>query len=244
MNSEDGNIYERLQELFGNSPNNVNILQDQIDIDVQMEYFEHPRDFRDEITDEEIISKKDGIFNDDMPEEDKKDLFVQLASVDQIEAYRTIESYVNSEHDMLLDWAKMALQENRMLLESRMLDENMVFISTGLGGKGLNLRYFVVFIAKEGMEISDFQHGMIRSELEYQLPRNGAELESVDRHDKWTSFMCLVPLQEPLKELFYNIIEECNHYGDFLRKNYIITNVKTLDEGEIEAFLQEKLNDF
>ncbi len=38
----------------------------------------------------------------------------------------------------------LAFQENKMLLESSLLDENQILISTGLGGKGMKLRYFTV----------------------------------------------------------------------------------------------------
>lgn len=242
MDNDGDNIYDRIQELFGNNPGNVNILQEQIDIDVQIEYFEHSRDFKDELSDDDIISRKDGLFNETMPEEDKKELFVQLASVDQIEAYRAIESYLKSNQSGLIDWAKMALQENRMLLESKLLEENLVFISTGLGGKGLKLRYFIVFLTKEDESINEFRKRILQSELDYQLKRNQAELEQILFEDHWASFLCIVPMQESLKELFYNIIEECNYYGDFLRTNYIITNVKTLTNEEIQGLIDEKLN--
>jgi hypothetical protein len=242
MEPEGDNIYDRIQELFGDSPGNVNILQEQIDIDVQIEYFEHPRDFKTELTDEEIIGRKDGIFNKSMPSEDKKNLFVQLASVDQIEAYRAIESYIQSEPPDLIDWAKMALQENRMLLESKLLEESLVFISTGLGGKGLKLRYFIVFITEDHETIDEFRQRIISSELEYQLKRNNAELESIEFTNHWASFLCVIPMQESLKELFYNVIQECNNYGDFLRTNYIITNVKTLTDEEIHTFLEDKFD--
>jgi hypothetical protein len=46
---------------------------------------------------------------------------VQLANIDRIEAYRTLEKYVQVSTDQLRDWATLAWQECRLLLESKLL---------------------------------------------------------------------------------------------------------------------------
>jgi hypothetical protein len=56
----------------------------------------------------------------------------------------------------LKDWAALSLQESRMTLESSLLDENQVIISTGLGGKAKKLRYFAVIAAKRRENFSEF----------------------------------------------------------------------------------------
>lgn len=242
MEFEKENIYSKIQEIMGNSQGSLNILEEQIDIDLQIEYFEYPRDFKDKISDDEIIESKDDIFKSNISVEDRKNLFVQLASVDKVEAYKTIEAYIKSDQSDLDDWAKLALQESKMLLESRLLDTNQVFISTGLGGKGLSLRYFIVLIPNKGEKLNDFRKEIIRSEAEYMLKRNNCELEDVEFTNEFAALLCIVPLQESLKELFYNIISECNNYGNFLRLNYIITNVKVLSFEEINEFISDKLD--
>ena len=40
--------------------------------------------------------------------------------------------------------------------------------------------------------------------------------------------------------IFQEAINECNHYGDFLEVDFIVTNVKTLSFKEIKEFLKSK----
>ena len=37
---EGENIYDKIQEIFGESPGTLSILEEKVDIDLQMEYFE------------------------------------------------------------------------------------------------------------------------------------------------------------------------------------------------------------
>ncbi len=65
-----------------------------------------------------------------------------------MECYRAIESFIEEAEEALGFLGILALNESRMLLESKILDENQVFISTGLGGKDEKLRYFVVLMSR------------------------------------------------------------------------------------------------
>lgn len=50
----------------------------------------------------------------------------------------------------------------------------------------------------------------------------------------------MVPLKVALKDIFRSAIIECNQYGDFMKSNFIITNVKELNLGEIRDFLKKQ----
>ena len=129
------NIYDKIQELLGCIPGNVSILEEQIDADVQTEYYNYARKMK-KITDpEEVLKNRETIFGPDLTIEAKKNIMVQLASLGSIEAYRTLEKYSTNRKDQLKDWAILAMQESRLLLESKLLDESQILISTGLGGK-------------------------------------------------------------------------------------------------------------
>ena len=158
---EDENLYDKIKELFGNIPDNFSILEEEIDIDLQLEYFEFSRKHRNDIEREEILKHKDDVFIPILSSSSKKSLLVQLASIDDVEAYRTIEKYVSKPDTGLRDWAVLAFQESRMLLESKLLDENQVFISTGLGGKENKLRYFIVIMTKKNADFTDFQKDIV-----------------------------------------------------------------------------------
>ena len=237
---EDENLYDKIKELFGNIPDNFNILEEVIDIDLQLEYFEFSRKHRKDFVTEEIMQTKNDLFNENISEEDKKKMLVQLASIEDVEAYRVIEKFIGDKDNPLYYWAVLAYQESRMLLESKLLEENQVFISTGLGGKENKLRYFVVLIAKSDEPFSKFQEEIISKEFKYVLKENEAEVEEVELYGNFITLVTLIPLEVSLKNIFKDAIKECNQYGDFLSSHFIVTNVKKLSNEEIIEFLKDR----
>lgn len=237
MNTED--VQSKIHEIFGNISNNFNILEDQIDISLQMEYFELSKSHKKKLKSAEILASKDDIFREDVSDEDKKILLTRLASLDDVTAYRTIEQFVNKTDSKIRDWGILALQESRMMLESTLLDENQVFISTGLGGKGQKLRYFVVLTSKNNKPFNDLQKRIIRSEFEFNLDKHNAELEELEYAEFFATFLTLIPLDLDIKLVLRDAVNECNLFGDFLTTNFIVTNVKKLSIPEIKKFLEE-----
>lgn len=237
------NIVDRIREIFGKIPDHYSILEEQIDIDLQMEYFEQSKTAKEDLNHGHVMGNKDGIFDENLPEEDRKLLFTQLASVEDVEAYRTIENYLKSGSSVLKNWARLALQESRMLLESKFLDENQVFISTGLGGKDGKLRYFSVLIGKQEGGFSRLHMKIIRNEFEMCLKKNKSELEKIEFTENFALLMVILPLETPIRDVFRMAIENCNIYGNFLNTDFILTNVRELGLAEIKAYIRKKKQD-
>lgn len=227
------NIYDKIQELLGVIPGSVSILEQQIDSDLQMEYYNHAEKLKKKFDTEYVLKNRDSVFEEDQSVEDKKDMMVKLASIDSIEAYRTLEKCTGTMSDHLKDWAILALQENRLLLESKLLDQNRILISTGLGGKGLKLRYFAVLVSSSGQSFSDFDRKIILNEIRFAIKKSGGELEDIQFDEELCTVLSIIPLQVAVQKLYDDIIQECNHFGDFIKKDYIITNVKVIPNGEI-----------
>ena len=95
-----------------------------------------------------------------------------------------------------------------MLLESKLLEENQVFISTGLGGKGSKLRYFVVLILKKSEKFSELQKKIVRNEFELMLKRNDAEIEELEFMETFATLLAILPLKVSLKDVFREAILE------------------------------------
>lgn len=231
------NIYDKLQEFLGAEEQSINILEESINTETQLEYFEVSRGFSCTRTEEEIIRDKECLFDQNMPVDEKKFALLELASLNSIEAYRTIEKYLHYPNIKLHDWACLALQESRLQLESKLLDENKVLISTGLGGKGFKLRYFIVLFTPNAKPLNTIQQDIISKELEYFLRINGAEFEDIEFEDSFASILCMIPLNIPPRPLFNDVIKECNLFGNFLFNDFIITNVKALHSEEIRELL-------
>ncbi len=238
MNEES--IYNRIKELFGKFEN-FNILEEQIDLDLQMKYFDFSKKVKEEIKDEDIdidkMSKE--LFEKDTSQEKKKRVLAKLASVEDVSAYRKLEEFAKTAEGEIRNWSILAFQENRMLLQSKLLDENQVFISTGLGGKGSKLRYFIVLMSKSGEKFTPKQRQLIQKEFEYSLREHDIEIEKMNFYNNISTILALIPIEISVKEVFTSIIGECNKYGNFLMSNFIVTNVKQLSYKEINQFLEE-----
>lgn len=235
---EKHNIYKRIQEAISTLPENFSILEEQIDIELQMEYFNYGRDIKAHFTDEMILQHMTDLFDQNVPLEEKKNLLVLLASQEKVEAFRTIEKYTKTPDPELREWSILALQESRMVIQSSLMDEQQVYISTGLGGKDQKLRYFVVFIGNENVvEYSAVQQKVIQNELEYAIQKNKGILEEISFDENLAVSVLLLPVKSDIQGVFSNVINECNQYGDFVRQDIIITNVKRLSVHEIKRFI-------
>lgn len=232
-------FFSQIQKLTGGFSGKFNILEEQIDIKVQMAYFKMAK---------KIKSSNKPFAIEDLPSLDdetlsftqKKHCLVKLAAIDDPKAYRIIEAYTKKSEGYLKEWAILALQDNKMLMEMSLLDENQVFISTGLGGKGDKLRYFIVLIGNEINQYKDFQKKIVASEFELTLKNNDAELEEIEFLDKYVLITTLIPFSLAFNTMLRNTVAECNQYGNFLKKNFLITNVKKLDIQEIESVISNK----
>jgi hypothetical protein len=239
---ENDNVFNQLQKLFNEFGGNLNIINEKIDIDLQVEYFRFSENVKQKISPEDILKNKDEIFNPELSVENKKLLLSQLASIDDVSAYRTIEQYLNNPDEALKFWAILALQESKMLLQSKLLEQNQLFISTGLGGRDNMLRYYIVLLSQDNNPFSDFQKERINSEFSFVFQKNNAIIEEIKFQDNISTVLALIPINIALTDLFSAAIKECNIYGNFIKDNGIITNVKILTVPEIIEFLNKNKN--
>ena len=233
---EEENVYSKIQEFFGGLNNNFSLMEDPVDPVTQMNYFETSGRIRmrGALKEEDILAKKDELFDPRLYVEDKKALLVQMAGIPSPEIYRTLENYAKNPDADLQEWAKLALQENRLLLESDLLESRQVFISTGLGGKGHKLRYFVVLFNKGDNDLKPYQQKVVQDEMKYALQKYDSELEKLNFMRHYTTMRVVVPISSNLTKLFREGIDECNQFGDFLSTEFIVTNMKELSEEEIK----------
>jgi hypothetical protein len=235
---EQENLYQMIQGLLGDLKGTYNVLEEQIDVDTQLEYFEESKRVKKALDSDDIIKRRNDLFSGSVTINEKKLLLNKLACIDNVEVYRALEKYKADPDSELKDWASLALHENRMLLESTLLDENQVFISTGLGGKGTKLRYFIVFLAHREYELGSLEEKVIASETTYVFSKFNAEVEEIKVSHNLATIKAIIPMETKLNEIIEQAIENCNVFGDFLQDNFIVTNVKELSFDEIEKVLQ------
>jgi hypothetical protein len=242
MRKAQENIYRQIREAINNLPDNFSILEEQIDVELQLQYFNSSKDLKNEFSKEYIIERKDDLFDERISLEEKKNLLVLLASVNEASAYRAIEKFVKNPVPELKEWSVLALQESRMLLQSTFLEEQQVFISTGLGGQGQKLRYFVVLRAKDLQAgFTNTQKQLVESELIFSMKAYNGIFEEIEFEEGFVKVLFLMPLKGDMQEMFRTFVDECNQYGNFLDEDIILTNVRKFEISEIRDFLNNEL---
>ncbi|HOO83385.1 MAG TPA: hypothetical protein PLS94_02380 [Prolixibacteraceae bacterium] len=230
--------YHNIDHLLDQIPDNFQILEETINIDVQKQYIESSQKLElngDLVNVDEQIAI---VENPDSDDEEIKIALQNLAFTDAIEAFRAIESYTKTAPDHLKDWATLALQQSRILIHASLLDEQQFFISSGLGGKKDKLRYFFIFPFANNLNITDFQRNSFEKELNYFLEKYDSILEDLNFEEKFATVTALVPLKSSVADIVNSLINECKNYGNYLSDNAIITNIKKFNTEEITEIIE------
>jgi hypothetical protein len=228
-----------IQDVLGVVPDKINIIPYTIPIETQIAYFETSKKVKENISYEVVLHNALWLFKEDIADDDKKRLLAQLASMNKPEAYRLIEKFVHQATGEMLDWARIALIESRTLLESDLLDENQVIISSGLGGENDLLRYFVVFRKIDETPLTKAQSKLIEIEMQADVEKIKGKVEEISIKQNYASLLILIPFQANIRDILMNVINTCNQYGSFLHSKFLITNVKKLTHTEIVHFLKK-----
>ncbi|MGB5989447.1 MAG: hypothetical protein WBG43_06890 [Marinifilaceae bacterium] len=233
---------ERLNQLIDRKSDTYSIFEEEIDINIQKEFYE----LMNKISNKELCEENTSIFDiDELYDNEtekhrKKEILVLLANLNKVEAYREIEKFKKQANKEMEKWSHIALQQSRIMLESSLLKEKSVFISTGLGGKENKLRYFCVLFTKEMNELSNKEKTILKKEINFAFNKVNVDLETLEFTKGITTFKALIPVKANIKKLFDDIIAETNNYGNILKENMIITNVKSLSIEEIDNLLKTK----
>ncbi len=238
-----GKNIESLSELVSIIGSNFNILEEEIDIEVQKDYILLAHKIK---QDPEFSTKQQKYFHDtavlfdeNTPDEEKKYALIALAQIAEPAAYRAIEMFVKAETP-LKPWGVIALQQSRILLNTSLSDNPGVFISTGLGGQGMLMRFFAVIFYSTPEAIAPYQQDLVTNETARAIKKAGGKVEQLAFEKAYITLLVLMPLDSELSDILAKIIEECNQYGHFLYEKAVVTNVKKLSEEEISAIVQKQ----
>ena len=179
--------------------------------------------------------------NQDTSDEEKRNVMTVLAISGDVKAYRALEAYSQyPPEESLKNWASLSLLQAKMTLESEFSDEKHIFISTGLGGKGDMLRFYVFFKSKDLKPFSPYQVRLIEKEISFSVNEGHGVVEELKVFDNYFYLIFLINIKANIKNILEAAIIECNQYGDFIDRSFIITNVKVFDEEDIKKELEGK----
>lgn len=231
--------YNNIEDIINKISNNYKILEETIDIELQRDFFESSQKIDIKKEERAISELIEDMNMESINNDAKKTIIQKLAMMDSVEAFRALENYSKQAPTELKDWTILALQQSQMILQSSLLDEQQVFISTGLGGKKDKLRYFIIFPFNNPEEVSKIQQTTLKKELIFFMNQYDAEFEEIEFSNDFATALALVPLKADIKSMMKDILNECNQYGNFLSDNIIITNIKRFNSGEIQEILEK-----
>jgi hypothetical protein len=233
MEKGDKEFVLRFREMAKTHPEKIRVIEAQIDIDLQIEFFERLAELKNEYKILNILALTNLIFDKESTEKECKDALALLSTIDEPSAYRSIEKYLDNPNSKYIDWAMMAYQESRIVLEMSFLEESLVFVASGLGGKNNKMRFSIALVKKGKSNFLDFQKKIILNEIAAFFEQADAELEDYRILNGYIVMSCLIPLSIDVENYIYDLIAEINHYGDFIKSSFIITNQFFITEEDV-----------
>jgi len=232
MNDQE-NILAKMREIALQNPENIRIIETNVDAEIQIEFFETLQKIGDEKQFPEPQELIEDLRSPNIGIQQKKEILARLTSYGEVETYRLLEEYLKDPEPELKTWAYLSYQQARMFLESNLMEESKIYIASGLGGKDHRLRYIFAFSTKSG-NFTDAQQKIVLGEIEYFLKKNDGYPEEVIFDDNYVICTSVIALYVNLVDLIQDIVNEINQYGSFLRDNVFITNEKKVSPQELD----------
>lgn len=230
---------EKIREFLNSIPEKFQIHEQGVNIEIQKEYLEYSESFERGVpTDEQIEKISQIIFSTETLDEDKRKGLTILAHTGTINAYKHINKYYEKADGELKQWASLALQECRMFLESELLDENIGFISTGLGGKKNKLRVYFLVLPLDSKTFNEKQHRIIENELTITAKELNCEIESFSFQDRYVGLTVLIPMDVAIATFIETGIQNSNEFGNFVFEHYYAANTEVPDEEGIKEIIE------
>jgi hypothetical protein len=235
---EQDKMLEKMREIALNNPDNIRIIETNVDAEVQIEFFETLQRIGNEPEFPEPQELWNQLHDATKTTDEKKEILARLTSYGEVETYRMLEDYLKTPEEQLKTWAYLSYQQARMFLESNLMEESKIYIASGLGGKDHRLRYIFALSSKED-SFTEAQKNIVNGEIEYFIKKNDGFTEEIIYSNNYIICTAIIALHINLIELLQDIVYEINQYGAFLRENVFITNEKRIDSTDLDKVFKE-----
>jgi hypothetical protein len=241
MSGHDDLLAKLRQTLDEQGIDSFHILEDLVPIEEQMEYFRYFDKLRRENKPFDRDEEVSILFSPLESVARKKESLTLLASIPDVSAYRSIETYHSSPLEPeLTHWSSMALVSSRIILSSDLSGHQQIYISSGLGGYDKKLRFFSLFTTNNRQNFTDLEKEIVEREFTFQIKKAEVEIEKFEIKDNYFTILLLFSFDKDVKSSLNAAVTECNQYGNFLDTKFLFTNVKILTEKEIGKMLNKK----
>jgi hypothetical protein len=237
---EDNDVFKEFQQSLKGLDGSFHVLETSVPVEKQMEYFRYSENVRAGKKKASVEKQIEVLNSTGSTYDEMKYAMTFLAISGDVKAYRALETYSKEPGENLSDWAALSLLQAKITLEYEFSNEKQVFISTGLGGKGTQLRFFAFFKSAGLKPFSKYQQDLIEKEFSFTIHQSQGTLEQINVKSNYFTLVFLIDMQANINVLLKKTVSECNEYGNFIDNYFIITNVKIYTEEEIQRELRRK----
>lgn len=232
-------FYRKYGSVFGCS-DNFSVTDSALDQDFLSEFIDFVKNNQ-EKPDLTVLQMCNSLHDPNTDTDTVKRILVALSSSDNIEVLRSLQQYAGniSPDSELKNWVDFVINQCKNNVENSLLGTNKILISTGLGALNGKPRYFVAFISKDNTEFSSSQKSIINKELDFAASQCDVQIEDLFFDSDYAVSTVLIPFNLDIKPFFSKVVEEINKLGNFLCKDFIVTNVKKLSRQEITRIIEK-----
>ena len=218
-------------------PEQFIVTEEELDQEVYAQFLAEMEELEPDSDCAALLGQGQQLSSDTLSHAQKKNILAQLAIRGTAEGYQLLQQYCSNCEPALEQWAKIALYECQMHMETDLFDAPVGLVSTGLGGEEEWLRYIFV-LALQGECPVEEQQQEIESTLGRVCQQNHSKVEQVQFSPSYLSVQILVPLDEAVGEVVEEVIARLNQHDGRVREEYMVTNVAVPSEEEIQSFLE------
>ncbi len=85
--------------------------------------------------------------------------------------------------------------------------------------------------------MQDWQVSLVKKELDFAFGDKDGFIEEVRVETDLFMITALLPILKNIKDTLSSVVSECNEMGNFLKKSFIVTNVKKLELDEVREMI-------
>lgn len=229
-------MLNRVRRMAMKDPTKVVVLNIDVDTAMQVEFFELVAKLAREEDEKKYNKKKliKSLYDPKVSIDTKKLNLARLAGLDDVVVLRQLEKFLGSATPDIEPWAYLAYTQSKLIIETSLLDESKIFVTSGLGGDGHKLRFFACLYAKVP-KLTPAQKKTVKGEIEYAIKKHDGVCEVLNFKQQFISFVFLMPIVVDVLRVIADIVTEINVYGDFINQNTFVTNGKIPPLEEIKA---------
>ncbi|MDR0414825.1 MAG: hypothetical protein LBH84_05350 [Prevotellaceae bacterium] len=235
-------IYENSSnpmDFFRRYPYKVKVINLQLDMQTQIEYFNLLSEIFQGHNSEALASvSREKAFDPSVPLDYRKRMLAWLSSSEEVDVLRELERYEKDCPEDVKGFVSMCVYQCRTNIESSLLGEHHAVVASGMGGEDDKIRYFAALATLSGKAWSNTEQHLLREELMLASKAQNAVVELLEFSGKYAKILLLAPITLSPVVVIRSAKDASNELGVFISPQEVVTNIARLSDEELDKILK------